>query len=114
MHLCLGLGSGSLVLGSFDPCSSPHGAAPRGSAGLVSGPSYNRFCGTTGVDLESRLIGHASWQSVSTDPHSTGRTPLQLYTEHANGSHFTGWDMRWASRHRRTRPIMVAYTVTIP
>ena len=49
----------------------PHGAAPRGSAGLVSGPSYNRFCGTTGVDLESRLIGHASWQSVKTDPHST-------------------------------------------
>ena len=84
MHLCLGLGSGSLVLGSFDPCSSPHGAAPRGSARLVSGPSYNRFCGTTGVDLESRLIGHASWQSVSTDPHTT---TLQLYKVKPNVTH---------------------------
>ena len=74
MHLLFGFGFGVLGSGfltSFDPCSSPHGAAPRGSAGLVSGPSYNRFCGTTGVDLESRLIGHASWQSVNTDPHST-------------------------------------------
>ena len=34
-------------------------------------PALYFFCGTTGVELDSRRDGHAIWQSDSTDPHST-------------------------------------------
>ena len=78
ISVCVSLGSGS-----SDPWPKAHGAR-RGPARIVAGPGYNTFCGTTGVELDSRRDGHAIGQSGSTDPYSTeaiGTLPgmLQLY-----------------------------------
>ena len=59
MHLCLCVGLGSFVLVSSNPWSGPHGAPGRASR-VVPGPGYYIFCGTAGVELDSRRIGHAS------------------------------------------------------
>ena len=67
---CLCVGLGSFVLVSSNPWSGPHGAPGRASR-VVPGPGYYIFCGTAGVELDSRRIGHAIRQSVSNDPHST-------------------------------------------
>ena len=68
MHLCLCV-VGFRVLLIRGPSRGAHGA--RRPARIVAGPGYNTFCGTTGVELDSRRDGHAIGQSGSTDPYST-------------------------------------------
>ena len=70
ISVCVSLGSGS-----SDPWPKAHGAR-RGPARIVAGPGYNTFCGTTGVELDSRRDGHAIGQSGSTDPYSTVKIPV--------------------------------------
>ena len=45
--------------------------APGGPARLVSGPGYNRFCGTTGVELDSRNNAKADYNGSSSFRTST-------------------------------------------
>ena len=48
----------------------------RGEAArIVAGPGYYIFCGTTGVELDSRRDGHAIWQSGSTPTMVQTHTP---------------------------------------
>ena len=73
MHLCLCVVGFRVLLirgpGRMEPVEGP-------PVSIVAGPGYNTFCGTTGVELDSRRDGHAIGQSGSTDPYSTVKIPV--------------------------------------